>query len=227
MKSSERNLLLKIARNAEPQKVFDMLKKGKDIDSPYLEIVNEQLKLGIKEMHLPEPWNGHLSKAQIMIISSNPSISAEEEFPTKKWSDDEIVDFFDNRFSGECWNVRTWTSFAKYISWVIKDAEGLDAFEVFNKYAVLTEIVHCKSRSEEGVENCISEECKFLDEIISNFSGKYIIIIGKQAKDFYDQVFFEIKDNSKKIAFMVHPTFPQSDEERKRLLLTQLKIKDA
>ena len=29
MKSSEKNLLLKIARNLEPQEIFDKLKKGK------------------------------------------------------------------------------------------------------------------------------------------------------------------------------------------------------
>ena len=46
MKASERNLLLQIARNPEPQKVFDLLKKGKQVESPYSEIVNAQLDMG-------------------------------------------------------------------------------------------------------------------------------------------------------------------------------------
>ena len=93
MKSSERKLLLKIARNQEPQDVFDKLKKGNDAASVYSKIVNAQIEMGVKEMHLPEPWNGHLSDAEVMIISSNPSLAADEMFPTKKWSDDDIANF--------------------------------------------------------------------------------------------------------------------------------------
>ena len=43
MKKSEKDLLLKIARNEEPQKVFDQLKKGQPVKSPYSTIVKYQI----------------------------------------------------------------------------------------------------------------------------------------------------------------------------------------
>jgi hypothetical protein len=50
---------------------------------------------------LPEPWSGHLDKAPLLIVSFNPSISKKEEYPTFLWNDDQIVDFFENRFDPE------------------------------------------------------------------------------------------------------------------------------
>ena len=223
MKSSERKLLLKIARNQEPQDVFDKLKKGNDAASAYSKIVNAQIEMGIKEMHLPEPWNGHLSDAEVMIISSNPSLAADEMFPTKKWSDDDIANFFDKRFAGNQRKVRFWTCIAKYVSWIIgKNAEGLDSSEILDRFVVSTEIVHCKSKGREGVNDCGGEEVVFLDEIINLFSGKYVIILGDTAKRFYDDGVFKIK--GKKVAFMHEPTFPQPEEERKASLLKQFKL---
>lgn len=223
MKPSERKLLLKIARNQEPQDVFDSLKKGKSSVSAYSKIVNAQLEIGITEMHLPEPWNGHLSDAEVMIISSNPSLAADEMFPTKKWSDDDIANFFDCRFAGNQRKVRFWTCIAKYVSWIVgKDAEDLDSSEILDRFVVSTEIVHCKSKGKEGVDDCVGEEVKFLDEIINLFSGKYVIILGDTAKRFYEDGVFKIK--GKKVAFMHEPTFPQSEEERKASILKQLKL---
>ena len=224
MKASERNLLLQIARNPEPQKVFDLLKKGKQVESPYSEIVNAQLDMGIKEMHLPEPWSGHLSEAQVMIISSNPSISADENFPTKKWSDDEIIHFFDNRFSENQGNVsRFWQSMAKHVSWIFKDADGKDTLEILDEYVVTTEIVHCKSKNEIGIEACAEEEAKFLDSILSAFNGTYIIIFGSPAKSLYESGVFTIKNKPLKIAVLPHPNaHGVTDAERRSSLLAQL-----
>ena len=223
MKPSERKLLLKIARNQEPQYVFDRLKRGRNVVSTYSKIVNAQLKKKITEMHLPEPWNGHLSDAEVMIISSNPSLAADEMFPTKKWSDDDVANFFDNRFAGNHRKVRFWTCIAKYVSWIIgNDADDLDSSEILDRFVVSMEIVHCKSKGKEGVDDCVDEEVKFLDEIINLFSGKYVIILGDTAKRFYDDGVFKIK--GKKVAFMHEPTFPQPEEERKASLLKQFKL---
>ncbi len=224
MKSSEKNLLLKIARNPEPQDVFDKLKKGKDVESPYTEVVKAQVEMGVKDMHLPEPWNGHLSKANVMVISSNPSISADENFPTKKWNDDDIAEFFDGRFSEERENIsRFWSSIAKYVSWILPEAEGKSVMDILDEFVVMTEIVHCKSKEEIGVNECASEEVKFLDEIISKFTGDYIIILGSTAGKFYQNALFQIKNNNAKVAVLPHPNAHGiTDEERKKTLLKQM-----
>lgn len=225
MKSAEKNLLLKIARNPEPQDVFDKIKKGKNTDSPYEAVVKSQIEMGIKDMHLPEPWNGHLSKAKIMIISSNPSISVDENFPTKNWSNDDIMDFFDGRFSQKRENIsRFWSSIAKYVSWIVDGAEKKSVMDILDEFVVMTEIVHCKSKEEIGVNECATDEIKFLDEIISKFIGDYIIILGSTAGKFYKDGLFQIKNNNAKVAILPHPNAHGiTDEERKKSLLMQLK----
>ena len=221
----ERNLLLKIARNPEPQNVFDKLKKGKYVDesNPYLKIVTEQINETMPEMHLPEPWNGHLSKARVMVISSNPSLNSSEDFPTKKWMDDEIVNFFDNRFAdNRMLKSIYWTKIAnciKMCSIIPDSAKNLSTYEFLNKFVVCTEIVHCKSEGEEGVVcACIHEEEKFLEKIISLFSGELIIILGSKAKRlFYEYNLSDIIGN-KKIVFLNHTSSNQSYKEKKEIM---------
>lgn len=222
MTYSERNLLLTIARNSKPQKTFDMLKRGMHVDNEYTEIVQHQIDRGIRDMHLPEPWNGHLSTARIMLISSNPSISEYEDFPTKNWSDDRIVDFFDNRFFNNMYtNASYWGKMSKYVSWILPEASNIPPSQVLDKYVVGTEVVHCKSSGEEGVKNCLFEESKYMDSIINEFSGDVVIIVGAYARRMFQNEEFSINRRCK-IAFIDGPTYPLSDEERKRKLLQQL-----
>lgn len=225
MKKSEKDLLLKIARNEEPQKVFDQLKKGQPVKSPYSTIVKYQInnkeELGIKSMQLPEPWNGHLSKAKIMFISSNPSIDY-EDFPTKKWDDKDIVDFFDNRFKIPLEDKDVscfWKSIAKYVTWIFPEASTLSVLEILDNYVVSTELVHCKSRSEKGVTKCAKEECIFMDDIIKEFNGDMIILLGSTVKKYYDSELYSINKENVKIAYLPHPNARgYTDKERKRLL---------
>ena len=226
MKKSEKDLLLKIARNEEPQKVFDQLKKGQPVKSPYSTIVKYQIdnkeELGIKSMQLPEPWNGHLSKAKIMFISSNPSIGY-EHFPTKKWDDKDIVDFFDNRFKIPLEDKDVscfWKSIAKYVTWIFPEASTLSVLEILDNYVVSTELVHCKSRNEKGVSKCAKEECKFMGDIIKEFNGDLIVLLGSTVKKYYDSGLFLIDKKDVRITSIPHPNARgYTDKERKKLLL--------
>lgn len=52
----------------------------------------------------PEPWVGTLSKARLLFLSSNPSISEDpgeerEDFPTYRWQPDVAGSFFVERFN--------------------------------------------------------------------------------------------------------------------------------
>ena len=223
MNKTEKDLLIKIARNQEPQDVFDLLKKGKACDSDYEEIVQNQIDLGVKKMHLPEPWNGHLGKAKIMIISSNPSIGVDEDFPTSSWSDDDIAEFFDNRFKNNSNGVSMyWKSIAKYAGWICPEVAGLDAVEILDKVVVSTEVVHCKSKSEIGVNACVEKEVHFLNEIVKKFSGEIVLIVGKVAQNFYESGMFAIPDRFK-VAVIPHPNAHGiTDEERRNGMMEQL-----
>jgi len=76
--------------------------------NPYIKhpcslIVSDQ-EAGLDEFQVPEPWSGHIASAPILFISSNPSISKEEKYPVYSWSDEAMIDYFENRFSGKWTN---------------------------------------------------------------------------------------------------------------------------
>src|SRR5688572_32608986 len=69
-----------------------------------LAVVSDQKRLfedGLERFHVPEPWNGDIENAPILLVGTNPALTAGERFPTRTSSDDVIVDFFENRFFGD------------------------------------------------------------------------------------------------------------------------------
>ncbi|MCR4801013.1 MAG: uracil-DNA glycosylase family protein [Bacteroidales bacterium] len=196
---------------------------------------------------LAEPWNGHLSKAKIMFIGPNPSIDCDEIFPTDKWSDEEIADFFDNRFvngkkltSNKRDSVRYWNSLITYTN-MINELKGNCYYKgrlakatknngwdysVLDPYVVSTEIVHCKSKEAYGFEDA---RCKCSDmwmaNILNLFKGKLIVVLGKKAKDAIDKcsklnaIF--VRQNVP-IIYLPHPSFPMSDKNRKAAVQNEL-----
>lgn len=229
MTQSAKKLLWDIARNQEPQDVFDKLKKGKNVQNQYKKIVQHQINLGIKDMHLPEPWNGHISDAKILFISSNPSIDPKEDFPTKNWSKTDVVNFFDNRFvnSAKGSVSKFWKGIAKYTSWIYpEDTKEMSKLAILDKYVAMTEVVHCKSKNEIGIKKCRDLELPFLSQILEEFNGEIVIFVGKFAKESYEKnknLF--IKTSHKcKIAEIYHPNARGlTDKKRKKDLLNQLR----
>jgi hypothetical protein len=124
---------------------------------PCATIVQSQRAIGIVDQQVPEPWSGHLESAPILFVSSNPSIRPDEDYPTPSWSDQEITDYFSNRYGG---GRKQWTKDGKQS--LLKDgryAEKTSHFraevasragELLGRKArpgvdyVLTEVVHCK-----------------------------------------------------------------------------------
>jgi hypothetical protein len=149
----------------------------------------------LSQHQVAEPWSGDIEHAPILFLSSNPSIDEKEEFPLWSWSDEHIVDFFTHRYKGgrKQWikegtyflqrdglhsrrSVNFWASVRKRAKELLeKDIEdGVD-------YA-LTEVVHCKSRKEIGVEDALPECSRlYLRPVIALSGAKVIVVLGKQA----------------------------------------------
>ena len=79
-----------------------------DKSRPCHKVVNEQSKLIEVEIkrQRPEPWMGALAKANLLFVSSNPSINEDpyplgEVFPTYEWSESDSADFFTKRCDPE------------------------------------------------------------------------------------------------------------------------------
>jgi hypothetical protein len=75
---------------------------------PCHKVVHEQTKLIDVEVkrQRPEPWMGGLAKANLLFVSSNPSINEDpyplgEVFPTYEWSQEDSASFFTNRCDPE------------------------------------------------------------------------------------------------------------------------------
>jgi hypothetical protein len=148
------------------------------------------------EHHLPEPWNGALESAPLLFISSNPAIDPRERYPTPTWKDEERIDFFRQRFSG---GRERWTSEFRTLlkdgSYDVAPRAGKYWREIHNRavelfgagarpgidYA-LTEVVHCKSGKNEGVEEA-RLECgsRYLDRVLEASPARVIILIGTHA----------------------------------------------
>jgi len=149
------------------------------------------------DFQLPEPWNGDIVNAPILVISSNPAYSCDELYPTLNWPDKMIADFFINRFKNRgtySWvlnnrplqkngtrgrAVRYWSSIQKIIGTILgrPAIPGVDY--------CLTELVHCKSSSEKGVKKalpvCAGNYCQ---ELLKISGAKLIIVVGSIARNY-------------------------------------------
>jgi len=84
-----------------------------DAKHPCHKVVNEQTKLIDVEIkrQRPEPWMGAIANADLLFVSSNPSINEDpyplgEVFPTYEWRESDAADFFVNRLDQESEKVK-------------------------------------------------------------------------------------------------------------------------
>jgi hypothetical protein len=190
-----------------PQLLFDIAKCKNfckligttPVNHPCSEIIDFQKTKGIvnkNDYQLPEPWSGDIN-APILFLSSNPSFSAKELYPTLSWSEPMIADFFINRFKNRgakySWvfenkvlnkngsrgrKVQYWTRINNRAEEIMKRTA------VIGKDYCLTEIVHCKSNKEKyGVKNALPEcTLMFLNDLINLRRAKIIVAVGAHVK---------------------------------------------
>ncbi|MCL4485111.1 MAG: hypothetical protein M1537_02030 [Nitrospirae bacterium] len=143
---------------------------------------------------LPEPWNGNLVSAPILFISSNPSINEEEEYPDQSWDDGKVVDFFKNRFQeGQTDDRRVRLKSGSYSTkvpyWNELRSRTAEVFEcdpeavVLGRDFAITEVVHCKSQKNKGVEESL-DHCsqKYLKKILEVSGARLLVVLGKFAR---------------------------------------------
>lgn len=157
--------------------------------------------------HTPEPWSGHLTEAPILMVSSNPSLSTLERFPSAAWTDEDLADFFTERFT----DGLARPAWIKNGSQTLQAAPGIGgqpaysgrgaylsrvrqrAAEILGVPArpgvdyCLTEVVHCKSPKERGVKEAAAH-CSdlWLRRILALSPAPVIIIFGKTAQRHFE-----------------------------------------
>jgi len=199
--------------------IFCNLTANSDSKSSCEKIVNSQKtqdtfeKIGFQ---LPEPWTGDIVNAPILVMSSNPGYAGFELYPNFNWPDSMMADFFMNRFkdrgSKYSWvyknkvlnndgtrgiSVRYWTSIQKRVEeLILRPAKpGID-------YCI-TEIVHCKSPKQIGVDSAL-HTCSnlFLNSKLRISQAKLIIGVGSFIRDFFKG---EKDVNGIPIVYLPHP----------------------
>ncbi len=188
-----------------PELLFDIafcpsFKQNYKDDRPCFYISHYQLDFinSCDDIMIPEPWDGDILKAPILVLSSNPAFTTEELFPTNSWPKAMIADFFKNRFLDRgpkySWtynhkillkdgsrghSVRYWSSIQKRVEEIIgrKAIPGIDY--------CMTEIVNCKTNKEFGVKDAI-DYCadKFLYQKLSISQASLILAIGSHVKTY-------------------------------------------
>jgi hypothetical protein len=152
---------------------------------------------------VPEPWSGHLSEAPILFLAANPSadLGFAADFPY--WSSPEgvLVDIFERAFETSIsddiypvsqdgsrsarW-VRNWAFIRGRARELIPGAKG-------GKDYVVSDIVHCKSRSREGVTDQCALACgqKWLRKVVTLSGASVIIGLGIAARSVLPKIFSE------------------------------------
>ena len=135
------------------------------------------------DFQVPEPWNGDIANAKLLFLSINPGYMPNELYPRKgnswwtenngDWASNKIYDFFTNRFSSKCEYVQSengrrfrikmedgsylarphfWPRIHKIATLILSNND----VRIGKDYA-LTEVVHCKTKHEGGIdERCFS-----------------------------------------------------------------------
>ena len=152
----------------------------------------------------------------------NPNYDENEIYPTKDWSDDSIIAFFENRFQEGKW-ATYWTYLKKWASWILENDCSTDNTNIMEKIAI-TDIVHCKSHSRKNVSPACKSYCvqKWFQKVLSLFNNiEYIVVVGKDAKE----IIKDIRVEGKKIVYTLHSNARGlTDEQRKVDILKQLSV---
>ncbi len=208
-----------------------------DKSHPCHDIVSVQNPDSLK-YQLPEPWNGDVVNAPLLVLSSNPSISEDEHYPTREWKDEKVMDFFANRFDENrpspytrnrcvlCSNGQYRKKSVTFWNHIHRQAERAlgRKVEAGKDYAI-TEVVHCKSRDEQGVRQSVNE-CgdKWMTQIIEMSDARVIMVVGGIAKDWFcnqykidkEKIFSVLKISSRERTVLIVP-HPNSREEKRSL----------
>ena len=222
---SERTLLSEIVHCPHAQKCREDIAA----ENPCRKIVDYQSSLGLEKFQVPEPWSGQIERAPILFLSSNPSIGCDEDYPTWDWSCSEVHDYFNYRFGGgrKQWIIDGTKSLlldGRYSGstqfWASVRQRAIELLQrnvsPGTDYA-LTEIVHCKSHAEIGVEQS-QEQCvkAYLLRVLELARAKVIVVLGVRARQVIQSQFniptensisdsIEIGNRERFFAFLPHP----------------------
>ena len=164
-------------------------------------ILSVQSTTDWSRFQIPEPWNGDIVRAPILFLSSNPSISEHEAYPTGLQDANSLRSYFCDRFNGH-WiregvyarnadtsgtgygkAVRYWASIKR------RATELLGRQATPGQDYALSELVHCKSRNEQGVREALSF-CteRYLGRLLQCSGAVVIVLVGRKVLGHWNEL---------------------------------------
>ena len=134
----------------------------------------------------PEPWRGHIDTTPILFLASNPSIGGSYEFPPARWSDDRIIDYYQRSFDRDGGHIdeKGYNSVAFWCGVRARATEILGRDAVPGVDFAITELVHCKSTGEQGVDRAhLTCAGRWLDRVLGVSGATVVVLLGSQARD--------------------------------------------
>jgi hypothetical protein len=188
----ERDLFLTIARCP----VIRDVREGRAHGCGCQSIVNLQRNRP-PDSHVAEPWTGHIARAPILFIASNPGWSDEDD-SRGAVDDEELIDAHINFFGegleqysvGGIRAVRNGVPDRQWVRyWAFARRRAIELLgegvRPGEDYA-LTEVVHCNSKTEtsgavwEALTECTG---RYLDGVLAIAAARIIIVVGDVAAE--------------------------------------------
>lgn len=180
MKANE--IALRIARCSNFAGVATLAEKH-----PCRKILGVQVQQQLRQV--PEPFRGRL-RAPILFVASNPSLDPDDDSLRSDASDTEVIHYFSTfpesfprirlLQGGERPNAVRFWSFVR-----ARAAELMSVNRTAIKPGIdfaITEVVHCKSRHEIGVEDARPECGRFMPEILGASGALVVVALGQHAQ---------------------------------------------
>jgi hypothetical protein len=154
---------------------------------------------------VPEGWAGNLRSARVVFLSSNPSISlpvpgqspeTAEAYPVASCTDEHIARYLGHRFD-QAVGPKPFVRDSRHLQldgqyaakptqfWVSMRRRAIELLgpdaDPSRNY-VMTEVVHCKSKGEDGVASAaLTCASRYLDKIFYLTAAPVVIVVGMQA----------------------------------------------
>jgi hypothetical protein len=157
--------------------------------------------------HIAEPWLGHLDRAPLLFVASNPGYSKVEDPQAWTEVDDELIDMFINYFGGgrrvyseggirgvddQGRPEKRWVRY-----WAYAQARAIELMGpgiVPGESYALTEVVHCNSSTEatgavwEALTECSR---RHLDAVLEIAVARILIVVGDVAAEAFRRKGFQ------------------------------------
>ena len=188
--------------------------------NPCSKIISVQHSHTLDQHQVPEPWNGDLQHAPILFLSSNPALDKNEVFPLWSYPDESMEHFFTHRLEHGAYTLLQDGSKKRVPFWsnVHNRAQELLDGDVSGgvDYA-LTEVVHCKSKTEKDVKKETVKACvkRYLQRVVELSGAKVIVVLGSKARKAVKEEFrlsdgsmvgpLHIGQRQRYIVFLPHP----------------------